>query len=107
MNVAGELVDAHAKIAQLRSELERLRDVVCETDVNCIDAILEENKACQECAKLELINARAEASRKCREAYRKSVEDHRKLRKYQESKAQQGRKAGYAVTNADSRKGMR
>ena len=42
VNVAGELVDAHAKIAQLRSELERLRDVVCEEDVDSIDAILEE-----------------------------------------------------------------
>ena len=42
VNVAGELVDAQAKIAQLRSELERLRDVVCEEDVDSIDAILEE-----------------------------------------------------------------
>ena len=42
MNVAGELVDAQTRIAQLRSELERLRDVVCEEDVDSIDAILEE-----------------------------------------------------------------
>ena len=49
----------------------------------------------------ELIDACVEASRNCveaarksDEAYRKSVEAEHKLRKYQESKAQQGRKAG-------------
>ena len=42
---------------------------------------------------LELLDARDEAARKCREADRKWAEAYRELQKYQKSKALQGGKA--------------
>jgi len=55
----------------------------------------------------EIIRKRDEAEHKLDEVYRKRSEAVFDLREYRKSNAQKNGKAGYAVTNADSRKGMR